>query len=267
MKPKQKLSGVVTSASAQGGRSHQEDRAVHEWIESDAVSGWLLAVFDGHGGAETAEQAARTLPSLFPDRLKENRGDVAQSLRDIFQSLHELTREHVSGATATVVFVSADAKVATLAVLGDSPIAVLDAQGRAHFGPDHNVRTNLGERASAEARGGVYRHGYLEDRERPGIGLQMARSLGDVDLSRVLERAPEVETVPLGGQGIVLVGTDGLLSQGGAPPSTQLRNLLTLIQKGAGAEGIVAYALARGTDDNVTAIVWRSKGNVSAELP
>ena len=255
----------MTSASAQGGRSHQEDRAVFEWIETNAVSGWLLAVFDGHRGAASAEQAAQGLRSLFVERLTAQRGDAASALRDVFTALNDLTREYVSGSTASVVFIPADAKVATLAVLGDSPIVILDARGNAHFGPDHNVRTNLNERAAAEARGGVYRSGYLEDGQLPGVGLQMARSLGDADLSRVLDRAPEVETVPLGGQGIVLVGTDGLLSPGGTANSDQLGRLLALIQEGAGAKEIVTDALARGTGDNVTAIVWRLKGTVSGE--
>jgi serine/threonine protein phosphatase PrpC len=114
-------------------------------------------------------------------------------------------------------------------------------------------------------RGGVYIGGYLGDAQLPGIGLQMARSLGDADLSRVLERTPEIETVPLGEKGIVLVGSDGLLSPDGSAHSDQLRKLLSLVQKGAEAEGIVADALARGTGDNATAIVWRSKGSVSGE--
>jgi serine/threonine protein phosphatase PrpC len=265
MKPKHDSSATVTLASAQGDRSHQEDRAVHKWIETSAGSGWLLAVFDGHRGGVTAEQSALRVLPLFVERLTAHHGDAASALRDVFRSLNDLTRENVSGSTASVVFIPADAKVATLAVLGDSPIAILDARGNAHYGPDHNVRTNIRERAAAESRGGIYRSGYLEDIASPGVGLQMARSLGDADLSRVLDRMPEVDTVPLGGQGIVLVGTDGLLLYGGGTNSEQLRKILAIVQEGSEADKVVADALGRGTGDNVTAIVWRSKGNVSGE--
>ena len=265
MKSKHESLSFVTSASVQGGRSHQEDRSVCQWIETKDGSGWLLAVFDGHRGAVTAELAAQELLSLFIKRLPIHHGDAASTLRNIFRTLNDLTRAHLSGSTASVVFIPADAKVVTLAVLGDSPVAIRDSKGKIHIGPNHNVRTNMAERVASEVRGGVYRGGYLEDQELPGIGLQMARALGDADLSRVLERAPEVETVPLGGEGIVLVGTDGLLSQRGGTNSEQLREIVAMIQEGAGADEVVADALARGTGDNVTAIVWRSTGNVSEE--
>src|SRR5689334_17375362 len=102
MKPKHDSSGVVTSASAQGARSHHEDRTVCEWIETKAGSGWLLAVFDGHRGAATAELAAHGLLSLFVDRLSIHQGDAASALRDVFRTLHDLTSVHMSGSTASV---------------------------------------------------------------------------------------------------------------------------------------------------------------------
>src|SRR5437016_3647635 len=186
MKPKREPSGTVTWASAQGDRHHQEDRAVHEWVETRAGAGWLLAVFDGHRGSTSAEKAAQELPAIFRKSMLRYKGDSARALAEVFHSLHGLTQNNRSGSTASVVFVKPDGQSATLAALGDSPVAILDSQGQAHTGPDHNVRTNLQDRAAAVARGGLYRAGYLEDSETPGVGLQMARSLGDMELSRVL---------------------------------------------------------------------------------
>src|SRR5262249_22091658 len=156
--------------SIQGGRSHQEDRAVAEWIENPHGSGWLLGVFDGHRGAATAETAAEALRWLFAERSEVRRGNTALALEDVFASLHDLTAAHGSGSTASIVFIPSDAATAVLAVLGDSPVAILSADGQVHIGPDHNVRTNILEREAAKARGGVYRGGYLEDSERPGVG-------------------------------------------------------------------------------------------------
>src|ERR1700687_1667952 len=117
MKPRLDQTGVVTVASAQGERSHQEDRAVCEWIESPAGRGWLLAVFDGHRGAASSERASEALCALYQDQLKAQRGDAAKALRDVFISLNEITRDHLSGATATVVHIPAEAQVVFLAVL------------------------------------------------------------------------------------------------------------------------------------------------------
>ena len=216
-----------------------------------------MAIFDGHGGASSAEAASQALSSLFKDRFNATPGDAARALREVFISLHEITRDHRSGSTASVVFIPPDAEVLYLAVLGDSPVAILDSRGQPHFGPDHNIRTSLQERSAAEARGGVYLGGYLEDPQLPGIGLQMTRSLGDADLSRVLLRDPEINKIPLGGKGIVIVGSDGLLVPEGGAIAEQMGRLLALTQSGADAKALIADAEARGTGDNVTAIVWR----------
>jgi len=217
-----------------------------------------LAVFDGHGGAATAEMAAQEFISLFESALEAHPENFPEALRDVFAALNPMTQDLSAGSTASVVFIPRDAQSVSLAVLGDSPIVLLNSDGKTHFGPDHNIHTNLKERGAAQARGGVFYGGYLEDPQRPGWGLQMARSLGDADLARVLSREPDIETVALGGKGIVLVGTDGVFLPGGGSNADQLMRLLTMIRQGADAQAIVQDALARKTGDNVTALVWKA---------
>jgi serine/threonine protein phosphatase PrpC len=260
MRPPSDAIALVTFATAQGERDHQEDRAVHEWMECPAApsaTGWLLAVFDGHRGAECSDKASKSLGKMFEAASAAQNGNVPETLRDVFRSLNALSSAMLSGSTASVVFIPQDAQEAYAAVLGDSPIAILDAKGAVRIGPEHNVRTNLKERAAAESRGGIYQGGYLEDSDRPGVGLQMARSLGDKDLTRVLNREPEIQKLALGGRGIVLVGSDGLFSPGGGSGLEQLTEILGKIRKGGGADVVVKDALARQTGDNVTAVVWR----------
>ncbi len=254
MKPTSEPRARITAASRQGLRDHQEDRFVQKWTGT----GWLLAVFDGHGGEVTAEQASQALVSLFEAQLKDHARDIPDTLPAVISSLHKVTEGHRSGSTASIVFIPQDLQTVHLSVLGDSPIALLDAQGDVHIGPEHNVRTNLIERAAAMERGGVYQAGYLGDHERPGIGLQVSRSLGDFELNRVLNREPEIQSVAMGGKGIVLIGSDGLLIAGDEVPAMQLTRLLQMIQQGADAEALVADTLARQTGDNVTAVVWRN---------
>jgi serine/threonine protein phosphatase PrpC len=260
MTPERDPVARVSAASAQGERSHQEDRFVHQWIDLPSIPkgiGWLLGVFDGHRGGRTADKASHEFIPLFSSMLDAHGGNVPAALRDTFASLNKMTRVHICGSTASVVFVPQDAESVYMAVLGDSPVAVLSSDGKVHVGPDHNVRTNSRERSAALARGGVFYEGYLEDSQLPGVGLQMARALGDADLDRVLSREPEIETFPLGGKGIVLVGSDGLLLPGAGSNQDQLARLLSMIHQGADAEVLIQDALRRQTGDNVTAIVWR----------
>ncbi len=250
--------GIVTHATTQGGRSHQEDRYVEEWIDDvGGISGWLLAVFDGHRSAETSALAADQLVPLFKYQLETNSVPMTALFETVFATLRDLTVDHLSGSTASIAFISADAQEVTIGVLGDSPIAILDAQGQMFLGADHNVRTNLQERSAAEERGGVYREGYLEDRRQPGTGLQMGRALGDRELDRILSRSPDIQTIPLGGRGIVMVGSDGLLVPLNPLPS-QLRTLLSLIQQGGSADVVVQNAMTRAIGDNITALVWKA---------
>lgn len=254
MKPSSTRPATVSAASAQGDRSHQEDFAIHAWIEN---IGWLLAVFDGHNGAAAAEKASQALLPAFESSWQTAPGDVPAVLRGAFSALVSLTRNDRPGTTASMVFIPEKAQQACWAVLGDSPVAILDSKNRVRLGADHNVRSNPKELAAAIARGGIYRAGYLEDPALPSVGLQMARSLGDADLSRVLNREPDIETAPLGRRGIVLVGTDGLFGPDNTSREDQLTRLLKMVREGADAESLVQDALRRQTGDNVTAIVWR----------
>src|SRR3989344_2288311 len=129
------------------------------------LEGCLLAVMDGHRGSAVAEICAREIEKLFAPKDSEH---VEQALRDLVVALNELTYNLEAGSTLSLACVFKDVgdhmKVST-AVLGDSPVVVLDNQGELHISPEHNVRSNLPEREAAERRGGVYKDGYLRNRE------------------------------------------------------------------------------------------------------
>jgi serine/threonine protein phosphatase PrpC len=252
----------ITVATTQGSRDYQEDRAVHSWCPG---KGWLLGIFDGHGGAATAVKVSESLLPSFEVAWTSSPNNVAAVLREMFSSFVHLTQQDLSGTTASILFIPENTQSVWWGVLGDSPIAVMDSQGVIHVGPDHNVRTNPEELAAAQRRGGHYRSGYLEDPGLPGVGLQMARSLGDATLARVLNREPEISEVPLGGRGIVLVGSDGLISPTEESPREQLARLIRMAHKGATAEDLVNDAIRRRTGDNATSILWR-RDNVGEGL-
>src|SRR5205814_5855687 len=163
-------------------RSEQQDRFLCSRIPRDLgkeIHGWLMAVMDGHGGSQTAELISRELLSQFEDAFVNHSGQIDRSLRAVVHTLAEKTAQERSGSTLAMAYKPAQEECVYTAVLGDSPIGVLDNKGIMQICPIHNVRINLEERTAAIARGGVYIDGYLEDAHRRGYGLQCSRALGD----------------------------------------------------------------------------------------
>jgi serine/threonine protein phosphatase PrpC len=63
--------------------------------------------------------------------------------------------------------------------------------------------------------------------------------------------------VDLGEGSFVLVATDGLFSDAAPSPEALVRHVTSVVDEGADAEALVADALAGGSDDNVTVLLWR----------
>jgi serine/threonine protein phosphatase PrpC len=222
-----------------------------------ADEGTIMAVMDGHGGAECSEVLERNFHKVW-DIVYLPRKRPARLFRELFEKFDRLTSRMGSGSTMSVAFIPKRKKVVHVAILGDSPVIVQQPDGTFHVSPEHNVRTNMVERLAAEKRGGYYSmNGYI-CYGFEGHGLQMSRAFGDYDLSKILSREPEVYTVDLGGW--VLVGSDGLLSPGHDESGVQmLLDIVKMIEKqDVNAKELVDYAANDvKTGDNVTAILWR----------
>ena len=231
------MESTVTTATAKGPRPYQEDRFVALTREERS----LLAVLDGHGGAGVAEYCARYLNTILPE--------TVHDIQDIVHMLAMETDSYEDGSTLSLVSVTP--KAAIVAVLGDSPVVVVDCEGRIHIGPEHNVRTNLVERAAAVARGGYYSNGYIcvdDD------GLQMSRALGDAALRYILSREPAIDTIA--NPRWVLVASDGVVDPSHADANA-LDELITFIDSDTDAAGVIEWAKKRGLQDNATAVLWR----------
>jgi len=225
-----------------------------------AEEGLILAVMDGHGGAECSEKLEQNFCMVWdavysPDKTPE------LLFRELFDKFDILTSDMEMGSTMSVVFIpkanTGKETQAHVAILGDSPVIVQQPDGTWFPSPEHNVRTNLAEREAAKQRGGYYSHNGYICYGPEGHGLQMSRALGDRDLGKILSRIPEIYSVDLGNW--VLVGSDGLLSPG--HDETYLAMILEIVKKieeqDANAEDLVNYAVSIPTGDNVTAILWR----------
>ena len=187
------MKSIVTSAKEKGPRSYQEDRHLHIKVAcKSGFQGELLAVMDGHGGESVSEFCEKEIPDLF--KLFEPE-QAETALKELVAELSLRTSHFRAGSTISLALITDNPRKVSVAVLGDSPVVVLDERGQLHLSPEHNVRSNLEERKAAEQRGGIFSDGYIwNDLGDLGQGLQMGRALGDARLGSILSRRPDIYT-------------------------------------------------------------------------
>jgi serine/threonine protein phosphatase PrpC len=243
----------ITKATAVGRRDYQEDRmVVHK-----TPRGVLLAILDGHGGAQVSDGGAKRIARTWGTMLRKSQ-DCLMAMKMTFDRINQTFRDSRAGSTLSVVWIPASNDVAWVGVLGDSPVVILKAGGKElSVSPEHNVRSNVSEANAAMSRGGVIWCGYLSDPEEctRHASLQMSRALGNRHLDRVLSREPEIYPVPLDKDSYVLVASDGVFDPGHADLKAAVK-LVHEIAKKSNAKAIVKNATdVLKTGDNASAIL------------
>ncbi len=254
----------ITNATAQGNRPYQEDR----FVVSDQAGGKLVAVMDGHGGAEVADRIAKALPALWRKHVVDIKpdgvgymsvalyGTMVEVIGEVFGDIHALTSGMDAGSTISIVFIPDAKNEILVAILGDSPVIVFDTDGRVDVGPVHNARSNASELLAAQQRGAFFDGNYIYSKYS-GHGIQMTRVMGDRDLTGIINREPEIYSRVVGPNSFVLIGSDGLFDPSHRDMQPQVEDIVAQILGGADAQALVDRALAVPTNDNVTAVLVR----------
>jgi serine/threonine protein phosphatase PrpC len=242
----------ITTATEKNNRPYQEDNFfVHE-----VNSTILLGVFDGHGGEDVSEFCALYSPQIFDKLKKEPESTI---LKRIIRKLNTLTSfpARVSGSTASLVFINSSHTIAHVAILGDSPVIIRDANNNIWIAPEHNVRSNPAEAKKAVTKyPGFIMQGYLGDSRKPWYGgLQMSRALGDADFNSILNRNPEVFQIPINENSWILCGSDGIFDAGHIDSDLLIHNMIELIDNPDTTADIIIQNTPK--DDNATAILVR----------
>jgi serine/threonine protein phosphatase PrpC len=135
-------------------------------------------------------------------------------------------------------------------------VIVRDAAGDVRIGPLHNTGANPQDAQRAVERGALLVGPYLVDPDRLE-GVNLTRTIGDSEFP-FLGRSPEVLDAGLGAASFVLVASDGVFTRATPAVDALLGRVTALVDGGAEAAAIVDDALAAGSDDNVTAVLWRA---------
>jgi len=254
--------GEITFASNIGrGREGQEDRIVVH-----SIPGWgdLLAVIDGHVDEQAAHLVKQKLPSIFENALHEKEGDIPETEKDTFKALDELTKNmnSDSGLVLSMVVIPSTEKKAYGAVLGDAPVLIENEKGELFLGPEHNVIFNEVERENAVRRGAHYDKGerLLSRGVTDPSGIRPSRTLGDKRFRSFLSQEPELFEVPLGEKSVVLLASDGLVSDVKGKGADRVKELIQGMHLEFSAQVLVHKRLQeKKVDDNVSAIVYLPK--------
>jgi len=246
-----RIKSSVTCATEQGPRSHQEDRYFCKRVIKNGLNGILLAVMDGHCGDSTSEFCVKNLWDFFSIERDTTPEDA---LRKLVFALAKETTDFYAGSTFSVAYMDERHNKVSIAILGDSPVIVIDGKGKIHVSPVHNIRTNLKERKAAEMRGGFYSSdGYICNQK--GYGLQMSRSLGDVWMDGVTSREPDIYTIP--NPRWVALLTDGIIDFGYKESKKLIGELAKFKNIDADAVDIMSWAKDLILEDNATVVLWK----------
>jgi serine/threonine protein phosphatase PrpC len=214
-----------------------------------AADGFVVAVFDGHGGWEVADRAAARAVKLVEAAAAQASG-LEALFAEVFAGLD--SRAARCGSTATLLF----ARGGGLSVgwVGDSRAVLVTREGFTVLTPDHRI-DRLDERRRVLAAGGVIEPPYAVD-PHSGQGLMVTRALGDHALHRIgITASPEIVTRTLenGDIGFV-VATDGLWD---VVSSGEAAMVCRGDEPQAAADQLVGLVTDRAGGDNVSVVVAR----------
>ena len=243
---------MITTATAQGTREHQEDRIFYKKINPKTT---VMAIMDGHNGHAVADTCVSVLTRECKDLHCERSGKSI--LETLTTSLNNATQQMQAGSTLALVLIHRN--YIHIAILGDSPILLVHKDRTVWQSPEHNVRTNFKERTAAEQRGGVYSNGYI-CHPKTMNGLQLSRALGDAGMGAVVDRTFDVCMHPILDGDVVVLMTDGMIDPNHTSRTDRIIvHIASMVRSGRGAQALLNQVKRSGRlHDNASVLVWRA---------
>jgi len=198
--------GDVSCATDIGRRPYNEDGVF--------ISNNVLAVADGHGGAETMRRVIRIVERMQPMHVAHSVADLQAHARNTFRQMHEELTELEqsyparSGSTLTLVTRNKLRRtgdtVFTIANVGDSRAVQVCPLSVQQLTNDHNTNDDVEKMRVNRVR-------ELKD-DRLFGSLNVTRAMGDFEFEAAgLTHEPDKVTVlPMHDECAIVIGSDGL---------------------------------------------------------
>ncbi|CAK7346864.1 unnamed protein product [Dovyalis caffra] len=221
------------------------------------VDGQMVAffgVFDGHGGARTAEYLKNNLfknLSSHPDFIRDTKTAIVEAFKQTDADyLHEDKVHHKdAGSTASTAVLLGDRLL--VANVGDSRVVACRAGSAIPLSIDHKPDRSDERQRIEEAGGFIIWAGTW----RVGGVLAVSRAFGDKLLKPYVVAEPEIQEEEIDGVEFIIVASDGLWNV------LSNKDAVALVQDITDAEAasrkLIQEAYARGSSDNITCVVVR----------
>jgi len=249
----------IVECCTQGQRSSMEDSSalLYPFTSENSL---FLSVFDGHAGSRCSHFLSNTLPSELRKETQSTHLTVPS--KDIFVQVFHNTDEKwlkdvkqspsrvEDGSTALCLALENDELV--VANCGDSRAILFSAGQTLALTRDH-IPTDEEERQRIVIQGGAVIGGRLQGQ------LGVSRAFGNYEFkeSQVLSAEPEIHQVTLTSEAeLLVVGSDGLYEHfTNEEIISYIKNGLLNSSLENVVKELVAEAMDRGSEDNITIIV------------
>ncbi|MFB6212358.1 MAG: PP2C family serine/threonine-protein phosphatase [Candidatus Magasanikbacteria bacterium] len=229
-----------------GGRDYMEDTYSLEFGGDNLVYG---GVYDGHGGAKTAEFLSNHLLSFFIESLSEG-NSPQKSFEKAYRKSDKKLKGEDSGACAANFFFEEGNLF--WANVGDSKIIIAKEGGHKELTVEHRL-DNPSEQERIKEAGGEIRYPYMI---KGGRGMMPTRAIGDEYFKSIgLTAKPSVGKYKIKQEDLFLVAaTDGLFD---VVENEEIQDLANKTDSSDElAESLRELALdERNGDDNIAIIV------------
>lgn len=260
----------VYSHSLQGKRPTQEDNHFsfininnnnHQYNPLN-----IFCVFDGHGGSCVSKYLKKNLPDFFRTKLNQDIynnkknfinyiNEVYNYLQDNLKTKHPRAVEYCGSTACTAInYHKNNDNLLWLINVGDSRAILCDKDNNAVTLTVDHKPNEINEKIRIKNLGGKIIYDGSDWRIKT---LSLSRAFGDLDCSPYVIHTPSIIVHKIKKDKFLIIACDGLWD---ALSNQEAVNFILLLESnnfnGNYAQEIAEYALKKGSQDNITVIVY-----------